>query len=73
MEQGITYYAREPFRHGKAVVCITKNLEGRITGEYNGYWNEERGTVTLYPAKGSWIYGRLIKHTVSERLVRRAY
>ncbi len=45
--------------------------DGRPCGEYDGYWDPERGIVRLYPARGSWIYGRLVKITVSDLLVRR--
>ena len=45
--------------------------DGRPCGEYDGYWDPRRGLVTLYPAKGSWIYGRLTKITIYDREVRR--
>ncbi len=48
-----------------AFKVVTKTAEGAPTGEYVGYYNDKRGVITLYPAKGSWIYGRLQKHEIS--------
>ncbi len=64
------YFVKERFMIGKANRVYVKNEEGRLTGEYDGYYNPGSGTVTLYPAKGSWIYGRLIKQKISVSLIR---
>lgn len=64
------YFVKERFKIGKPNRVYVKNEEGRLTGEYDGYYNPGSGTVTLYPAKGSWIYGRLIKQKISVSLIR---
>ncbi len=68
----MTYYIKaESLVPHKPVRVYAKDDEGITRGEYNGYWIPENGEVILYPAKGSWIYGRLNKHTISDRTVRR--
>ena len=69
-EQQESYFVKEVFKIGKPNRVYVKNEEGRLTGEYDGYYNPGSGTVTLYPAKGSWIYGRLIKQKISVSLIR---
>lgn len=64
------YFVKERFKIGKPNRVYVKNEEGMLTGEYDGYYNPGSGTVTLYPAKGSWIYGRLIKQKISVSLIR---
>lgn len=67
----MTYYTRGDVIAGRGFHVVAKDEQGINRGEYTGYWNPKLGTVTLYPAKGSWIYGRLEKHTVNERMIRR--
>ena len=67
----MTYYTREDVVAGRGFHVVAKDEQGINRGEYTGYWRPEFGTVTLYPAKGSWIYGRLDKITVHERQIRR--
>ena len=64
------YFVKERFKICKPNRVYVKNEEGRLTGEYDGYYNPSSGTVTLYPAKGSWIYGRLVKQKLSVTLIR---
>lgn len=67
----MTYYTSSEMRPGKPLRVIAKDNEGIPRGEYVGYWRPESRTVTLYPAKRSWIYGRLSKVTIADRLLRR--
>ena len=68
----MTYYIKaDRLIPGRAVRVYAKDDEGIPRGEYDGYWQPERGVVVLYPAKGTWMYGRLKKHTISDRQVRR--
>lgn len=69
-EQKEYYFVKETFKLGKPNRVYVKNEKGQMTGEYDGYYNPSTGTVTLYPAKGSWIYGRLIKQKISVSLIR---
>lgn len=64
------YYVKSKFVPGKKNTVYAKDDNGTPTGEYTGYWNPKTDTVTLYPAKGSWIYGRLVKHKISVRLIK---
>lgn len=64
------YIVKERFENNKPNRVYRKNEAGMTTGEYNGYYNPKTGTVTLYPAKGSWIYGRLQKEKISVDLIR---
>ena len=64
------YFVKERFKIGKANRVYVKDADGKMTGEYDGYYNPGSGTVTLYPAKGSWIYGRLVKQKISVKLIR---
>ena len=64
------YFVKEKFEIGKPNRVYVKNEEGRPTGEYDGYYNPGSRTVTLYPAKGSWIYGKLEKQKVAVSLIR---
>ena len=68
----MTYYVKKRLVPHKAVLVYAKDEQGKPCGEYDGYWNPKFGTVTLYPAKSSWIFGKLIKHTVSDRMIRLA-
>ena len=68
----MTYYVKKSLVPHKAVLVYAQDETGRTCGEYDGYWNPNRGTVTLYPAKSSWMYGKLNKHTVSDRMIRLA-
>ena len=52
-------------------VRVVAYKDGRPCGEYDGYWDPDREVVKLYPARGSWIYGKLVKITISDRMVRR--
>ena len=73
MSATITYYTQDDVIAGKGFKVFAKDEQGINRGEYTGYWKPDYGTVTLYPAKGSWIYGRLVKTTVHERQIRRLY
>lgn len=73
MTPTITYYTKDEVIAGRGFRVVAKDAQGITRGEYTGYWKPEYGTITLYPAKGSWIYGRLDKHTVHERQIRRIY
>ena len=64
------YFVKERFKIGKANRVYLKDTQGRTVGEYDGYYNPKSGTVALYPAKGSWIYGRLQKEKISVDLIR---
>ena len=64
------YFVKERFKIGKPNRVYVKDETGKPIGEYDGYYNPGNGTVTLYPAKGSWIYGRLIKQKISVNLIR---
>ena len=69
----MTYWSKAALVPDKATPIWTTDESGRKTGEYIGYWKFEKGTVVLYPAKGSYIYGKtqLPKHEISDRLIRR--
>lgn len=67
----MNYYTNQEVIPGRGFRVIAKDDQDINRGEYTGYWKPENGTVTLYPAKGSWIYGRLEKLTVHERQIRR--
>ena len=64
------YFVKERFVSGKANRVYLKDSSGRTVGEYDGYYNPKSCLVTLYPAKGSWIYGRLNKEKISVDLIR---
>lgn len=70
IEKNVHYFVKERFEVGKPNRVYAKNDEGKPTGEYDGYYNPGSGTVTLYPAKGSWIYGRLKKDKIAVSLIR---
>lgn len=69
----VKYCLKDPLIPGQPARVKTMDAEGKPTGEYKAYYKPERGTVMLYPAPGSWIYGRLAKHEVSVYLLTRAY
>ena len=58
---------------GRAVIVTERTEQGTLVGRYKGFCNPKNGTFTLYPARTSLVVNlkRLVKHTVSERLVRR--
>ena len=58
---------------GRAVIVTERTEQGTLVGRYKGFCNPKNGTFTLYPARTSQVVNLkpLIKHTVSERLVRR--
>lgn len=64
------YIVKERFKCDKPNRVYRKNKDGVTTGEYDGYYNPKTGTVTLYPAKGSWIYGKLLKEQISVNLIK---
>ena len=68
----MTYYIKGgSLEVGRGVRVYAKDENGKPCGEYTGWWNPNRGEVVLYPAPGSWIYGRLTKTTIADRRVRR--
>lgn len=67
------YLLKDPLIPNKPARVKTTDAEGNPTGEYSAYYKPERGSVVLYPAPGSWIYGRLRKHEVSIRLLTKAF
>lgn len=64
------YIVKERFKNGKANRVYRMSEQGIMTGEYDGYYNPKTGTVSLYPAKGSWIYGRLQKEQIAVTLIK---
>ena len=67
-----TYYIKsDRLIPHRAVKVFVKDTKGITRGVYLGYWKPEQGIVRLYPAKESWIYGKLQVHSISDRLVRR--
>lgn len=58
---------------GRAVIVTERTEQGTLVGRYKGYCNPQYGTFTLYPARTSQVVNLkpLVKHTISERLVRR--
>ena len=58
---------------GRAVIVSERNADGALVGSYNGYYNPKKGIYTLYPRYNScaWQLKKLVKHVVSEHLVRR--
>lgn len=65
MEKKIKYFIRKNtvvIPHQAFHVMARK--DGLPCGEYRGYYDDGTGLVTLYPDKGSWIYGTLVKHSV---------
>ena len=58
---------------GRAVIITERTEQGTLVGRYKGFCNPKNGTFTLYPARTSQVVNLkpLVKHTVSERLVRR--
>ena len=66
-----TYTTRCRIAPNKPFTVLARNELGRLVGEYVGYWHEDRGVVTLYPAKNTRkMYGYLYKHEISDRLLR---
>lgn len=63
------YLLKDPLIPNKHARVKTTDAEGKPTGEYRAYYRPEHESVVLYPAPGSWIYGRLRKHEVSIRLL----
>lgn len=59
------YYLKQPLVVNQPARVIAKSDEGKPCGEYDAYYRPEKDAADLYPAKGSWIYGRLTKQTVS--------
>lgn len=70
MAENEVYIVKERFKIGKANRVYCKNESGATTGEYDGYYNPKTGTVSLYPAKGSWIYGKLQKEQIAVNLIK---
>lgn len=66
-----TYETRDDVIEGKKIKVFQRNESGRIIGEYDGYYRPDKGTIVLYPAKKSYLYGTLIKHEIGVRLLRR--
>lgn len=58
---------------GRAVIVTERTEQGTLVGRYKGFCNPKYGTFTLYPARTSQVVNLkpLVKHTISERLVRR--
>lgn len=58
---------------GRAVIVSERDLNGKLVGSYNGYYNPRRGVYTLYPRYSSlvWNVKKNYKHEVSDRLVLR--
>ena len=50
----------------RAVLVLEYTDTGRPCGEYDGYWDPDRNIVKLYPARGSWIYGKLSKKVIRD-------
>lgn len=67
------YVLNAPLIPGKPSHVKSYDDQGRPRGEYKASYRPERGTVVLYPAPGSWIYGRLTKQEISVRLLERNY
>ncbi len=67
----IYYHRQENIVPNKPFRVMSKDKDGKPTGEYTGYYYAERGIVKLYPAKGSWIYGKLKVHEISVYILRR--
>lgn len=65
-----TYHTKQKVTTGKPIKVFQKDEHGRIIGEYDGYYRPDKGTIVLYPAKKSYIYGTLIKHEIGIRLLR---
>jgi hypothetical protein len=70
MAENEVYIVKERFKIGKSNRVYRKNESGATTGEYDGYYNPKTGTVSLYPAKGSWIYGKLQKEQIAVNLIK---
>lgn len=64
------YYSNFSPVAGKPCKIVEKDKDGITRGEYIGYWDPKRGVIRLYPAKGSWMYGRLDKKVINERVLR---
>ena len=58
---------------GRAVIVNERTEQGTLVGRYKGFYNPKTGTFTLYPAMSSLVVRikPIVKHTISERLVRR--
>jgi hypothetical protein len=69
-EKNVNYFVKERFELGKSNRVYARDDDGKMTGEYDGYYNPRTGAVTLYPAKGSWIYGKLKKEQISVSIIK---
>ena len=69
-DKNVNYFVKERFKLGKPNRVYAKDDTGKTTGEYDGYYNPSTGTVTLYPAKGSWIYGKLLKEQIAVNMIK---
>ena len=67
------YYLKTPFMPARPSRVLVKDEEGKPCGEYDAYYRPEKGTAILYPAPGSWIYGRLVKQEISIRYLIKSY
>ncbi len=71
-----TYYELKdntPVIPHKATRIDERNSSGLLVGAYNGYYDPRKGTYTLYPRYSPHVVQLkpIIKHVVSDRLVRR--
>ena len=74
-ELNTTYHIEEDVAvvPGKAVIVKERTENGTRVGRYQGYYNPDKGSFTLYPARTSQVVNLkpMYKHTVSEILIRR--
>ncbi len=58
---------------GRAVIVNERTENGTLVGRYKGYYDPEKGSFTLYPARTSQVVNLkpMIKHTVDAFFIRR--
>ncbi len=58
---------------GRAVIVKERTEDGTLVGRYTGYYDPDKQTFTLYPARTRQVVylKPMYKHTVSEILIRR--